>query len=278
MFQPFLGEFINQGSFNQILSVLIIMAFIFEKSGSLENEQCLVLGVREPLVYPFIGSGVQWHHIMISYYYSFCGTGSGNAIPVDETVFGRATNSEKAAFWGIKDSGKYYPFQTGVFVGRGAPTGSISVGNECYYNPGSETFALNHPGGAEDRVMISVGTGRRDSLAPKIDINSPANNITLDNYCAYFSQKFIAEPNIDGKYSIKYYEDFSRNIAAPYNLTGIRSRGLNTATWTLRQTGMITSDLTAEGSFVPLPNTLFIYMPLIQNRIRIHQLLVELVD
>jgi hypothetical protein len=255
------------------------MAFIFEKIGSLENEQCLILGVREPLIYPFIDSGTPWRQIIIGYYFSFCGTGSGNSTCVNESFLGRSTNSELAGFWGIKDSGRYYPYQTGVFAGRAAPTGSLSVGNEVYFIPSSEKMAINHDQGFSDRVMISVNrTGVNSQALNGIGINTAANSIATSNYCAYYAQRFIAEPNSDSKYSLYFYDSSTINIPAPYNLTGIRNRALNNTTWTLRQTGMLTSNMTAAGDFVPLPNCLFVYMPLTQNRMRIHQLLVELVD
>lgn len=253
------------------------MAYIYQKAVGNEYEQCLILGMREALVYPLnLGT---WKDIRVGYYYSFTSSGASNDTALDETVVGGKTNYKLGGYWGFKDSGTGFPSQTGVFIGIGQiPNAGQGTFGESYFNPSSNGWALAHNGGSTNLTYFSIDTSNspfwttRNSLA----LPSPATMVGTGTYCGYYSQKLVNTVNANGKTGLMYYDYTENNIAQPYNITGLRAKILGTTYSSSLVSGYCTSNFNGTtGNNVDLPQNLFFYMPQLKNRIRFHAIFVE---
>jgi hypothetical protein len=248
------------------------MANIFEKIEGVTGEKCLVLGVREALIYPFnVGS---WSEIRVGYFYSFTTAESFNAATSQELVTSTQTNYKQAGYWGIKDSGVEFPTRSGsVFIGIGQSPGG---GNgESYYLSSLERLQLANVAGGGNLTLLSIDSS--------VALSGNRGNLPLShtryngsgNYCDYFSQRFTLTVNGLGKTGI-FYSDYSEsNIVQPYTIPALRTKILGT-TYTVRQTGYLTSAFNGTtGENVSVPNSLFVYTPYFNNRLRLHSIVVE---
>jgi hypothetical protein len=256
------------------------MAYIYQKVVGNETEQCLILGMREALVYPLnLGT---WKDIRVGYFYSF--TSSGNAydfpndLATDETIVGGTSNYKLGGYWGFKDSGTGFPGQTGVFIGIGQPPGDGN--NESYFTPSSNGWALAHNGGVTNLTYYSINTSKAPFLTTRnsLALPSSAAMVGTGTYCGFYAQKLVNTVNSAGKTGLFLYDSTQNNIAQP-SITGLRAMVLAATYPTLLASGYCTSNFNGvTGNNVDLPQNLFFYMPQLKNRIRFHTIFVEKVS
>ncbi len=256
------------------------MATIFQK---VAGEQCLILGSREALIYPFdVGS---WSEIRVGYYISLTSASDDNALSTNETS-SYAGSFKNSMYWGLKDSGSALPTQAAVaFVGWGQTSTQARTSRIVNHDPvfDGNPYVMLEVG---DNVslfvqspsrMISYGTAHVHSQANVGDgqfmiTPVPANGTgTAVGYAAYYTEQYI-KTNVGGKNTISFGTAASLPAEA-HNITNLRNRIL-ASSYTTMLTGWATTDQTSAGTNLDL-NSLFIYMPFVSNRLRIHAIVIE---
>ncbi len=246
------------------------MATIFTKITGATPDQCLILSPREAIVYPFdVGL---WSELRCSYYVSFCGTTSGNQVYAAEAFPPAGTNYKNGGHWGLKDSGNFFPTQTGsIFCGI-TPVNAAGNSNLLDTN-----LVLQNLGNITP-TFITNGTLVTGNLSPfsncNITLQSIANSVGTTNYAGFMSQKFVLGLTPSGKRTISFSQASNSTDSAPYSVAALRAR-TQVASYTVGVTGYLTSNFTPTGTNLDVPNSVFIYVPFLNNRLRIHNILVE---
>ena len=263
------------------------MAYIYSKPNTYGNidDNTLVLGVREALIYPF--SLGDWSEIRVSYWLSMTNSADLNGLYVAESTLGARTNYKQGGWWGLKDSGTDFPSQgQSVFMG-------IGNGNGPSYADGSTladgSLLVQNAGGGNATLFSSGTLSTPDGYnSPTIYLPSTSESISTGNYASFYSQRYRLTKNGPGSRTGVYMywaSDESTYNTPPqdYSIANLRVKALNTA-WRGQDTspasslwtGYWTSDFTVNGSTnIAFPNSIFIYLPYFNNRLRIHALLVE---
>lgn len=263
------------------------MAYIYAKPNTYGavDDNTLVLGVREALIYPF--SLGDWSEIRVSYWLSYTNSTDLNGLYTAENTAGARTNYKQGGWWGLKDSGTDFPSQgQSVFMGIGNGNGA-AYGDGASISDGS-LLPTNAGGGAE--TLFSSGTLSTSAgyNSPAIYLPSPSESITTGNYASFYSQRYrLTRTGPGGKTGVYMYwsaDESSYNTPPQnYSIANLRTKALNaiyrgqdTSPSSSLWTGYWTSDFTVNGSTsIAFPNSIFIYLPFFNNRLRIHALLVE---
>lgn len=224
------------------------MAIVYEKIPDVD--QCVILDNREAVLYPFdLGD---WSEIRIGVMMSLIGNSSDNVIGVIEDIGSNPVPQDKAYF-GIKSSGQSYPLQDDIcFVGiAGALNGNVSVGafgiEQVYNSVLSGTDGMQTTFGANSRMRLEV-----------------SSSVTGEStYSQYFSLKVNRSGNFySGAWDSQSNGSFTHSDVSTNYLRGLIRQGdyIFPSTGSMPSGGM---------------NNIFLYLPFLNNRVRVHNLIVE---
>ncbi len=282
------------------------MATIFEKLPA-SGEKCLILEPREALVYPFqLGD---WTQLRMSAAISFTATNNNNSIIASETI--ASSNSPYGSmYWGLYSGNGSLPFsEDSSFVGFGNRTGtSLILGNANDNNAptypaitintiGRPNLFFNRPlmsgfssvgrsflvfsGHGQDVAADGLGfTNSKYFALPSSGTatNTPPYLIISgeQNYCVIQSMLF----NVVNKSQFGQSFDLcwaNNGASGRTNVSiDILKQCNSNLQFSSRFTGLYyNSNCSSTGSPIDLPTNILIYFPFLNNRTRIHSLLIE---
>ena len=225
------------------------MATIYQKISGVD--QCLILDSREALLYPFdVG---EWNEIKIAAMISLVGNSGDNTPAVGEYI-APTSNSKDKIFFGIKDGSNFMPYSSGsTFFGLATPN-FLAVHNATQL---SAIYNVYTSGSSQIAVQTAINANRTPLLI--------TNNVTGDtNYLSFLSYRVVKNGNIfSGSASAEDPNNFLPDMT--YLRQKIRNASYHPfATWFI--TG---------GIYNVNMDNVFIYLPLFESRLRIHNILVE---
>ncbi len=253
------------------------MAIIYSKTTATTPEQCLILGVREALVYPFdLGT---WTEIRVGLFVSPThATGDGNVISVDESVGNPAGTTPKSNFYiGLKDSGSALPNTFGAnYIGWGNGYGSAqpgTIGNGLLANHvAGNVYYPRHLSNNTTATTVATNFEGIFTTAPH------ANIVNTTSYASRNIFRVVMGSTPGGKSTIiwQMMNNLTNHVAGPYTAEVMRQYMLSsTFEGGNYPTGYWTTSLSPTGDNLTPPNALFIYVPFFNNRIRIHGIVIE---
>lgn len=240
------------------------MATIFDKGVS--GDKCLILNPREALFYNF-DFGTGWREVRMGMSYSLTNSTGDNGQYGNETISNTSLNPTNLIFFGLtKAETDQLPFyNTGIFIGALSNTGN--------------------------NISLSNGSITNNSRYGLISGNQITGSVN-DWFASYFSPSSTVNASGTGGYASIYGVKVEINREA--KTFSVRSANMSqnngdTSTVFLRQqinsfqgtipgsdsTGYYTETFTSVGNFLPYPNKMLIYFPFFNNRLRIHNLVIE---
>lgn len=246
------------------------MATIFQKTA---GEQCLILGVREALIYPF--NAGTWNRIRIGWYWSFVNSTDDNGKASEETQFNTASNNKNSVWIGVKDSGIALPRSAGsFFAGMGH---SSSSSRNCSIEVNSNAFFGCQNGDVYGQFCISQGTLDTSFEQGFVAFTKPTVDQSTGSasYAAYQAIDVVSGNGANNKPVIVVRQCQFSAVKSSYSETNLRSSILNDTPQNVIGSGYVTTHLSPTGTPVEYPNSFFIYSPFTTARIRIHGIAIE---
>jgi len=249
------------------------MATIFEKLPA-SGEKCLILDSREALFYPF-DFGTGWTQIRLGTIHSYTNL-TDNGLFTNESI--TANSSANNFYYGfVYSPNNTLPFtpDTIAFV-RASNTGAgITV--SLVSNSALNMVASSAVG---ERYFASGRQLRGSTAATAVLlVGSTAVNATGSTAFAGSCQCSLNINRIGKTYSFTDSAAVQLPTFNPGNTSTQNLRGPMAAqTFSNTMTGFYTVDGTAAGNLLPLPDKAVIYSPFINNRLRIHNIVVERYD
>lgn len=239
------------------------MATIFQK---ITGDNCLILDPREALIYPF-NFGSEWTEIRMSMYASLCAASGDNTPPPLNTL--ADTSASNKFYFGFKTNNNIFPQSPNtLFIGSMIPQ--------------AEGTLVSTQAGNLFRVVGSVSNGMSFVYNYNNDFTNegPMGNTFLtptgialnSGYFGFYATKLCITSN--GIYSgtngvISISTNPTPSIAA------LRSDTSDGNVYGALKTGFYTTNGTSTGAIAPKPDAIFIYFPMYDSRLRIHNLLIE---
>lgn len=236
------------------------MATIFLNDPNI-NDRCLILEPKEALVYPLPFN--DWTEIRVSASISFTTSDSNSAVYLEETLPFNNT-SQNGFYWGLKTSGASIPYQSGVYYFGAFTSGIGSATHNTFLRGTTTRFNV----GRTDQYTIGFSSGN----AFNTGLNAGFLNVSQST--GYSNQTLFGQAyRIYNKNTINQgisYAHTSSSANSGVSITGLRgvAASVNPNLNISIPTGETIPNLNQL-------NTLFIYCPLVTDRLRIHSLLVE---
>jgi hypothetical protein len=240
------------------------MATIYDKGVS--GDKCLVLNPREALFYDF-NFGTGWKEVRIGMAYSFVNSTGNNELRTTETVVNTTFNHTNNIYVGLTNStNNSIPYaNTGIFIGMSSFTGSNVTLNAA-------NIASNSRYGVINNQSFSGSFSNYNSVY--LSFSSATNATGNSSYLSYYALRINIEP------LVKSFSVRGANVSVDGNnpsISFLRSQINNFAGAipSADSTGFYTTAFNATGDLLPYPDKVLIYFPFFNNKIRIHNLLVE---
>lgn len=239
-------------------------------TGNATGNNALILDPRERLIYPF--NIPNYNEIRVGMFFSFVGvTGGNNSMVTDDqvTIFGQSTRM----FWGLCNA------DTGVLVYPGTSGGFDFFGEVLGLNGGlarNDTTSIAvfcQPGINQNgryAVYDATGAAFSDSVTP----TTTYCPITTGGSGAFWGFQYMLNPNNSYSGLVFTYGSATPflDTSIPNLRTQINTRGTAYGSYS---TGWWTSGRSPGASAMQRPNSLYIYNPMLNSRMRIHALAVE---
>jgi hypothetical protein len=236
--------------------------FLKETGSNGDGFNCVVLEPREALLYPF-DFGTGWKSVSAAVLFSFCGLSGNNSIPAYELVTYNASNYSKV-FIGFTSYENPFPFSTN----------NVYFGYDDHLNFPS-VLGNSQLGLASCSVVASSGN-RKDTMA---NIGTHFSIGTMSGYTGQFdymnSIKFKMSIDPVSYASTGYLDTHNNPRYHTINSKTVMEEVLNTAFPNSSNTDYFTHNNTATGYRYPRPNAFIIYSPFVNNKMRIHGLLIR---
>lgn len=239
------------------------MATILQKTPA---DKCVVLNSRESLWYP-LNLGV-WTGLSIGMMVSFTSSGNTNGLYTGESI--PYTGANCGIFWGIADSGSYQPLQSGYFVGVATATGFDGTsgtidGTGSVYGAANSLWSIAGSGGISTPLGIHSG----------FNIASPPLATGTGFFATFAGMKVEVTGLGTSGQSVRVLMSSDQalsgtNMTAITGLTGILSAFPPFVT--ASPYGYYTTGFVNGGGPLPIPSGLYVYMPFVNNRLRIHSI------
>jgi hypothetical protein len=238
------------------------MPIIYEKLPA-SGERCLILNGNEALSYTFDFG--DWKEIRLSAFVSLTSTGL-NDFPATETVITSGDNARRYYF-GFKTSGNDRPYDTGtMFVGIASTDTNFSI-NGAFSDILAPGNGISRSGNVDLGFKAPSPNGLAFSHQSKLDTGFARFNMVVMTRRTEFS----GTATFDSSY---VYNNNTSSPRSPYanTFTNVSVELLKS-----RSNTPIREDLNYSwsGYFPPELNTVYIYYPTGQNRLRIHAILCE---
>lgn len=243
------------------------MAVIYTKLPA-SGEKCLILNPREEFLQPFsVGS---WTELRMGILYSLTSASDPNGLYSSETI--SYTDSLNGIYIGLKDADKtILPFQSGShFIGI-ATAANSNLGNGILqsgliqgYDTGLSFVATSGVTGVYD--------GAIGGLYPVLPVQSTGNS----SFATFFGLKVVVTGLGSNGQSV--------SVSAT---NGVSGAGTNNTSLSYLQSQLDYLDnLSGQSIYyttgfvngagpLPLPTALFVYLPFLQNSIRLHGAIVQ---
>jgi len=238
------------------------MATIFQKLPA-SGENCIILEPKESLIYPFEFGN--WNEIRITTTFSCTSLSDNNASWVnnDSVSYVSGQNQTNAFLYGICSSG-FIPERTGTFIGCGPDGVSRSLiitnfSNGIFFG-GVNTY---YAGTIFNNIIRSAGSIGAFSFSTQVETSGVAN------YAGYSSIgiKISNRGNSNQSYAVAERGGGS--------ITDVSIPKLRQYSSQILESDYLTGVFTSDGVALPIPDRLFIYCPLQQNRLRVHSIVIE---
>jgi len=224
------------------------MATIYEK---LPVDKCVVLDSREALVYPFdVG---YWEQLRVSVAASIVNATGFNERGTDENI-GTAWSDKDMFAFGIKDGSDNFPYYEG-----GAFAGVCMVNGT---NSNIDTFGIY----TSRSILISGGSALSNSALPSNRLRLAIRN-EVANTTSY-AQDFHLKIERTGSYYYNTTLDANSNNGGA--TTDVSTQYLRTRSRSANYSNKVFGQLPATGM-----DNFFIYLPFFNDRLRIHNVVVE---
>lgn len=251
------------------------MAIVVEKPPFVGTTgQCLILNPRERLIYPF--SFGNYSEIRCAIAWSLTAATGNNSTLNASDVYAQ-TAPPNSIYFGFCNfqTGSLLPGQSGGYDYVGTIPGGP---NTAGINAGGGN--LNWQGGGSSATNCRIGvtdiTGGRFTGAPN-ELNiaasvSQTNIAGATSFAGLLGWKFtLSGSNAYSLQGLTTDTSFTSNVSTSNLRTFIASPSTTTSV----VTGFFTSGGTAAGNRLMVPNAFFVYMPMLNQRLRIHNLVVE---
>jgi hypothetical protein len=248
------------------------MSFIYEKLPA-SGEKCLVLEPKEALFYPF-NFGSDWTTLRLGTVSSFAGVNDPNERFVAETQSTRYPSCN--FYYGfVYSPNNNIPYSENVvFVGISSRTGvsdTVSLGSSTI----NITSSTNKSIVAINSLITGNAFSNSTQMFQGVNIDSAtgtgafASANQLELHINTTSKTFRARANMGSVLSANYPSSNTSTNLLRSSMSAFSFSSFDTIT------GFYTSNFTETGDLLPFPDKVLIYSPFIQNRIRIHNLIVE---
>lgn len=251
------------------------MSIIYQKISGANQEQCLILGPREALVYPFnLG---EYQEIRFGIFFSMTAANDSNTAYTNETV--GTGNPKNKLYIGFKDHSVNFPFTpNSSFIGNGslpstnngAGVANVALSNQAIVtvSSGGSTMANIYSISGENGTQVFSGYNLRSiALGSPLRIPTTAQVTSTTNYMSFFGGKLL-QTGSQFSYFSTYDNLNTYGTGTQLALRTLISRFPN-------QDG-INGINGISGIFSGAQlNSLFIYMPFSGNQVRIHGLVVD---
>lgn len=255
------------------------MSVIFQKS-SPPFGNCLVLGIREAFYQPFnIGT---WTEARMGMYYSFTaapGSSNPDTFNVNSPYVGESmayTGSPNGLFIGITNSGATTLPLAGNSIYAGISLSASFVSGSGILADG---ILKGFPNGSPNlTTLCSSGTGYQilGSFGGLYPV-SPALSTGTSSYASFLGLRFVignvgqTGQTIDVSASTNQSGIGTNSIS----LDSLRAQLLSFPNQSIGTPQYFTTGFSSGGGPLPPPDSMLIYFPLDNNRIRIHNLAIE---
>lgn len=247
------------------------MATIFQKTVS---DECAILDSRELSVEPF-NIGTDWSEIRLSMAVSFTTvTGGDNSLVSPETI---NYNTQRNGFYlGFKNSGQQFVLESGA-----AFLGASTAGRQAYFMQGGGLSTIGNDSSPAIRFLASNNTTtilNQVMAGDKPYFQMPWTVDTMTGTTAYAAINGIRLAINANTFSGSVFSSIS-DVNQPgtndVSIANLRSTAINLSFLSNGATGFWTSDGTITGTTLNKPDSIFIYMPFLNTRIRIHSWIIE---
>lgn len=246
------------------------MATVFLKNPS-SGSKALILDPREAVVYPFGFTG--YSEIRMGAFISFSSSGSDiGQYSNENTTVNFSTNKYNNVFIGVKDSGLNAPLESGQYIGTFSSTTGTLIKLDSGNSIISDNFSTLSIGAAE-RNFTGVLNNNSSHVVNLPSINQVTGNTGYAMFYGIGARFF----NIGT--TGQSFSGFSMKDTTPItnvSISNLQNKILNPATTTFAPEQFFTSGLTGGGGALPLPNSVYIYSPFLNNRIIIHSLIAQI--
>ena len=240
-------------------------------TGNATGNQVLVLDPRERLVYPF--NIPSYQEIRVGMFFSFTSiTGGNNSVISDDAI--STYNPTTRMVWGVSDAStgsQSLPGQTGSFDFWGMASSTYAG---LTNNNGSFSNLNNDGGNYRSFMSMYDGTGALfiDQSVGNLQLSTPNS---LSGYAGYFGLRFILGANSTYQGSMSYSTPSVGGLYVDTSTSNLRNILLSPPNASSSVNGYWTSGRALGAPPMGAPNGLFIYNPMINSKMRIHNLLVE---
>jgi hypothetical protein len=239
------------------------MAIIADRG--ISGDKMLILGPQESLFFPF-DFGDDWTQIRAGIYYSAVGLTGSNSARTSESV---QETKDRSFLWGFTyspDNSLPFSNTNNIYIGRQGEDVSISVATSVMTVPPRRSVLIT--GGITGQRSPSVMGGTAIYFSPSSDATGSGaggyaniNFIRLDinNQNKVFSSSYALSTSTQP------------NVSSP----SLRSQ-IVSASWTTTLTGYYTTTSgDPNASMLTKPNKVLLHNPMLQNRLRIHNIVIE---
>jgi hypothetical protein len=265
------------------------MATIYSYPNPTGFANCAILASQENYYAPFLSNVGNWTQLRVSAYLSYCGASGFQTSPIPETV--TTTISSTAWYWGIGNFSSSLGLLTPVSAG-------CNFMGIATYGLGNTYF--QYVGKSEGNSNVTYTLGQLRSPAEVFNGNTMVATLIGEGETAIFFQPYLNTGS--GNYCVAntlIFTLFNKGntgqqiaINNSYDITGTNINSssfteintLRVAATNLLGSGAITNasavfyyttGLVATGGPLPLPDTVYLHSPFVNNLLRIHNLVVE---
>lgn len=242
------------------------MAQIFTKSTALGNKNCVVLDYRESFVYKFdVGD---WNELYVGIEYNI-GEGTNSVIGTAE-AFGTIPDVTKVMFAGFKSDRKIFPYMDGEYF--------IGAGSQYYSNVNNLTATYS---AATYAMPTYISPNREIKVSNSVQWGSLGTGISASAqsaYAAFMTMRIVVNNKNSSNQTFSFYKgtatatggiistkSWINNMYFSQLMTDFNAGG---------EVGLSNIDFTANGTPLPLPNSLYFYCPSFNSKMRIFRILI----
>lgn len=250
------------------------MAQIYQKPSA---DQCLVLGPRESLIYPFsLGA---WSEIRVGAFFSYTSANDNNSTGQFEII--PANNGNGNLYWGLKDTGTNFPFQSNTFF--------VGMTNDTTITPRTVLYNLD---ASLVGFQSSYASAAQSDNTPNPSILIVSGATVVNKIATSVSNDYtIAMASglaVSGSTAFAMFNGL--RILYDRTLQVISGSSMQDKTYASATSDVSISNLQSKLASMPnlstpvtgggvlpsfVPNTIYFYNPFLQNQIRIHSLYVD---